>query len=110
LITAAQVLQPEALAAKLLRPGVLPDDVELWAWVAHHAAVALYAPPGAARACVTLELKQEQLHRLLLGRLNLAAALDADEVTLRGAGADMRDAVARAFPWARWAYHAIEFI
>jgi GNAT superfamily N-acetyltransferase len=110
LVTAAQVLQPEALAARLLHAEELPDDMELWAWVARRDPIALHVPAGGRGERVMLELKEEQLHKLLLGRLNVGAALTADEVVLRGASDALRDAVARAIPWCAWAYHAIEFI
>jgi predicted N-acetyltransferase YhbS len=110
LVTAAQVLRPQALAARLFRPELLPDGVEVWAWAARREPIPLHVPAGPRRAVVTIELKEEQLHKLLLGRLNLAAALAADDVVVRGASDALRDVVARACPWCLWAYHAIEFI
>ncbi len=109
-ITAARVLRPEALAERRWRPDPMLNNVEVRAWTPASEPITLHRAARPRRRVVTLEMKEEHLHRLLMGRLDLSAAFASEEVTAHGCDAAARDAVARALPWCPWTYHTIEYI
>jgi hypothetical protein len=137
-ITAARVLRPEALAERRWRPDPVLNEVEVRAWTPASEPITLHraatCPPWPAATCaasqvqaagrgacaagasrprrrvVTLEMKEEHLHRLLMGRLDLSAAFVNEEVTAHGCDAATRDVIAHALPWCPWTYHTIEYI
>jgi hypothetical protein len=108
-ITAARVLRPEALAERRWRPDPLLDHVEVRAWTPTMEPITLHRVDS-PRQVVTLEMKDEHLHRLLMGRLDLPAAFAGEVVTAHGGDASTCAAIARALPWCPWTYHAVEYI
>jgi hypothetical protein len=109
-ITAARVLRPEALAERRWRPDPLLDHVEVRAWTPATEPATLHRAVRPRRQVVTLEMKDEHLHRLLMGRLDLSAAFASEAVTAHGCDASTCAAIARALPWCPWTYHAVEYI
>jgi len=109
-ITAVRVLRPEALAERRWRPDPLLDRVEVRAWTPATEPITLHRAAKPRRQVVTLEMKEEHLHRLLMGRLDLSAAFASEAVTAHGCDAGTRAAIAHALPWCPWTYHAVEYL
>lgn len=109
LVTAGHVLRPDTLARRLWRGSPDLDRVEVQAWTPDSRAV-LHAVDGNPRESVTLEMKEETLHRLLLGRLDLAAAFTDERVTAHACDEQTRALLSSAFPFAPWVHHTIEYI
>jgi predicted N-acetyltransferase YhbS len=72
--------------------------------------VCLHSPRGQARRSVLLEMKEETLARLLMGRLDLAAAYAQEIVTSPDADAATIAAIGAALPFTPWAYHYLDFV
>lgn len=66
--------------------------------------------PETRQSTLTLEMKEEMLHRWLLGRLDLRARLTEGSVTAYGANSPVIERVCDAIPCSPWAYHFIDWI
>jgi len=55
-------------------------------------------------------MKEETLHRWLLGRLDLRARLAEGSVTAYGTNSPVIERVCDAIPCSPWAYHFIDWI
>ena len=66
--------------------------------------------PEIRQNTLTLEMKEEMLHRWLLGRLDLRARLAEGSVTTYGASAQLVERLCDAIPYTPWAYHFIDWI
>ena len=66
--------------------------------------------PETRQSTLTLEMKEEMLHRWLLGRLDLRARLAEGSVTAYGANSAVIEQVCDAIPFSPWAYHFIDWI
>lgn len=66
--------------------------------------------PEIRQNTLTLEMKEEMLHRWLLGRLDLRARLAEGSVTAHGTSAQLVERVCDAIPFTPWAYHFIDWI
>lgn len=66
--------------------------------------------PEVRQSTLTLEMKEETLHRWLLARLDLRARLAEGSVTAYGASDQVIERVCDAIPCAPWAYHFIDWI
>ncbi len=66
--------------------------------------------PDVGFPTLTLEMREETLHRWLLGRVDLAARLREGTVTAYGAHGPVRQAVGYAIPWTPWAFHYLDWI
>jgi GNAT superfamily N-acetyltransferase len=67
-------------------------------------------PPAPGAPTLSLEMKEETLHRWLLGRIDLATRLREGTVSAYGADGRVQEAVAAAIPVRPWAYHALDWI
>ena len=84
----------------------------------YNTALVVYTPqddyeliePETRHQTLTLEMKEESLHRWLLGRLDLRARLTEGTVTAYGANAQVIERVCDAIPHVPWAYHSIDWI
>lgn len=104
-----RLLDPEGLAEAAWRPSEATQGLEVTVWTPGREVI-LHRASGEGTRRVVLEMKESGLARLLLGRLDLTAALDMGLVTAPGAsGADLA-AVADALPWAPWAYHQLDYV
>ncbi len=70
----------------------------------------LLIEPETRQTTLNLEMKEETLHRWLLGRLDLRARLSDGSVTAYGANSQMVERVCDAIPFTPWAYHFIDWI
>lgn len=104
----AHVLDIESAARKVWRPVPALHDVEVRVWTPLREGV-LHQPDRPART-LTIELKEPMLSRLLLRRLDLAAAVAEERITLCGARPGDPDALARALPPCPWVYHQIDYL
>lgn len=66
--------------------------------------------PETRQSTLTLEMKEETLHRWLLGRLDLRARLAEGSVTAHGTNSPVIERVCDAIPCSPWAYHFIDWI
>ncbi|MDE2929737.1 MAG: hypothetical protein OXQ27_02310 [Chloroflexota bacterium] len=66
--------------------------------------------PETRQSTLTLEMKEETLHRWLLGRLDLRARLAEGSVTAYGTNSPVIERVCDAIPCSPWAYHFIDWI
>ena len=66
--------------------------------------------PETRQSTLTLEMKEESLHRWLLGRLDLRARLSEGSVTAYGTYAPVIERVCDTIPFSPWAYHSIDWI
>ncbi len=66
--------------------------------------------PETRQSTLTLEMKEEMLHRWLLGRLDLRARLTEGSITAYGANSAVIEQVCDAIPFSPWAYHFIDWI
>lgn len=66
--------------------------------------------PETRQSTLTLEMKEEMLHRWLLGRLDLRARLAEGSVTAYGTNSAVIEQVCDAIPFSPWAYHFIDWI
>lgn len=66
--------------------------------------------PDVGFPTLTLEMREETLHRWLLGRVDLTARLREGTVTAYGAHGPVREAVGHAIPWTPWAFHYLDWI
>ena len=55
-------------------------------------------------------MKEHDLARLLLCRMDLLRAVEEERVTVVGAHPGDLAAIADAFPFASWEYHALDYI
>lgn len=66
--------------------------------------------PETRQSTLTLEMKEEMLHRWLLARLDLRARLAEGSVTAYGANSPVIERVCDAIPCPPWAYHFMDWI
>jgi GNAT superfamily N-acetyltransferase len=65
---------------------------------------------GPGEASVQLEMKEDDLHRLLLRRLDLVSAVREQRVTVRGGGWDQVRRVASVLAPVPWVYHHLDYV
>ncbi len=70
----------------------------------------LLIEPETRQHTLTLEMKEETLHRWLLARIDLRARLSEGSVTAFGANSQVIERVCDAIPSSPWAYHFIDWI
>lgn len=102
------VLDIESTGRKVWRPVPELADVEVRAWTPRREGV-VHRAPSPART-VTLELKEPMLSRLLMRRLDVAAAVREERITLDGARPGDAEAIAQALPPCPWVYHHIDYL
>lgn len=66
--------------------------------------------PEIRQSTLTLEMKEEMVHRWLLARLDLRARLSEGSVTAYGTNSQVVERVCDAIPFTPWAYHFIDWI
>jgi len=103
-----QPLSPAELFAKACADESALDGLRVDFW-APFADGTLYEGVDAARS-VALEGKDEVIYRLLNRRLDVAAAVRTEWLTVRGGTPDIVDRLAAAFPYTPWAYHHIDYV
>ena len=118
----ASGFNPEARGTIIM--GQVIDPVEFFQkhWLSrfnlYNTALVVYTPkddyeliePETRQQTLTLEMKEESLHRWLLGRLDLRARLAEGTVTAYGASAQVIERVCDTIPHVPWAYHSIDWI
>ena len=107
MMTMAHVFDPQALAQRVLSESGVSLPCEVAVWTPEREAV---LNPGAGARQMTLEMKEPDLARLLLCRLDLVAAVKEERVTVVAAEPGDLEAVAEAFPYSPWDYHALDYI
>lgn len=70
----------------------------------------LLIEPETRQHTLTLEMKEETLHRWLLARIDLRARLADGSVTAFGVNNQVIERVCDAIPFTAWAYHFIDWI
>ena len=65
---------------------------------------------GAGCQTLTMELREETLHRWLLGRVDLASRLREGTITAYGAPPQVLQGVCAAIPSTPWAYQRLDYI
>jgi GNAT superfamily N-acetyltransferase len=129
MMTMARVFDPQALAERVLsaersnpvssRSGVtLPVEVAVWTPEreavlnppAGRSPSAGGGPSPAGTRRITLEMKEPDLARLFLCRMDVLGAVREERVTVVGARPGDLDAIAQAFPFSPWDYHALDYI
>jgi hypothetical protein len=108
MMTMARVFDPSALARRALTETGLSLPAEVTVWTPERQAV-LNPGDGSGRR-VTLEMKEHDLARLLLCRMDLFRAVEEERVTVVGEQPGDLEAVADAFPFSSWEYHALDYI
>ena len=104
----AHVLGIESTGRKVWRDVPELRDVEVRAWTPLREGL-VHRAPSPART-LTLELKEPMLSRLLMRRLDVAAAVAEERITLHGAQPGDADALAQALPPCPWVYHQIDYL
>ncbi len=107
MMTMAHVFDPQALAQRVLSESHVSLPVEVAVWTPERESV---LNPGAGGRQMTLEMKEHDLARLLFCRLDLVAAVKEERVTVVAAQPGEVEAVAEAFPFSPWDYHALDYI
>ena len=107
MMTMAHVFDPQALAQRVLSESHVSLPAELAVWTPERESV---LNPGAGARQMTLEMKEHDLARLLFCRLDLVAAVKEERVTVVAAEPGEVEAVAEAFPFSPWDYHALDYI
>ncbi|HCU37505.1 MAG TPA: hypothetical protein DGT21_19360 [Armatimonadetes bacterium] len=102
-----QVIAPERLFGKACTDLELLSDLKINVWTPT-TDYTLYEAPG-ARTEITIEAKDWAIHRLLCRRLDLAAAVNGEIVTVLNGTDDIIDRLSRALPYNPWAYVAIDY-
>ncbi len=102
-----RVIAPERLFAKVCEDCEAIAELKIKAWSPSHD-WSLWEGPRARRE-ITLEGKELILHRLLMRRLDVEAAVASDLLTIHGEEADDRERLAAALPYCRWEYHTIDW-
>ena len=116
LSTMARVLRPGSLFRRIVAGDEALRDVEILAATPHRDVV--LQRPRRRRASagsvesrsITLEMKEDGLARLLLCRLDLAAALREERVTVFPREADLIAALCRIFRPAPWVYLQTDYV
>jgi GNAT superfamily N-acetyltransferase len=108
LMTMACIFDPQALTERVLcRYGErLTFRVTVWT---PQREVVLNPDVGLTRG-ITLEMKEGDLARLLLCRLDLLEAVKEGRVTALRAQREELESVAKAFPFTMWDYHDLDYI
>jgi len=107
-MTMVHVLDIGSAGRKVWRDVPELRDVEVRVWTPSREGV-LHAPACPTRS-VAFELKEPMLSRLLCRRLDVAAAVAEERITLCGARPGDAEALARALPPCPWVYHQIDYL
>lgn len=103
------ILDPEGLARATWRESDATADLDVIAWTPLRE-VWLHRALRSAKRHIVLEMKEETLTRLLLGRLDLNAAFMQQLVTATGADDATLTAIADALPFVPWTYHYLDYV
>ena len=102
------VVDPESTGRKVWRRVPALADVEVRVWTPEREG-AIHAPAAPTRT-LTLELKEHMLSRLLVRRLDVAAAVAEERITVCGARPGDAEALAQALAPCPWVYHQIDYL
>jgi predicted N-acetyltransferase YhbS len=102
------VLDIASTGQKVWRDVPALRDVEVRVWTPQREGVIHRA--AAPRRTLTLELKEHELSRLLMRRLNAAVAVEEERITLCGEEPGDAEALAEALAPCPWAYHPIDYL
>jgi len=102
-----QVIAPARLFEKVCADTDAIAELRINAWSPTHDWT-LWEGPDARRE-ITVVGKELLLHRLLMRRLDVGAAVAGDLLTIRGEQADDRERLAAALPYCPWEYHTIDW-
>jgi hypothetical protein len=102
------VLDIEATGRKVWADVSQLRDVDVRIWTPQREGI-LHRGTGSTRA-VTIELKEHMLSRLLMRRLDLAAAVAEERVTLHGDRRGDLQALAAALAPCPWVYHHLDYL
>jgi GNAT superfamily N-acetyltransferase len=104
-VLSGQVVAPETVYDRSLRAAGDGDRPSVEVWTPERA---LRLGPG--EPDLRLEMKEDELHRLLLRRFDLEVAVRAQRVTVRAGGWDQVRRLARVLAPAPWIYHHMDYI
>ena len=102
------VVDIESTGRKVWRDVEALRDVEVRVWTPEREG-AIHAPASPVRT-ITLELKEHTLSRLLMRRLDVAAAVAEERITLCGGRPGDAQALGEALAPCPWAYHPIDYL
>jgi len=107
MMTMARVFDPGALARRVLAEAGVSLPFEVAVWTPEREAT---LNPGAGGRQLTLEMKEPDLARLLMCRLDLLQAVMEERITAVGNRPGDLEMVADAFPFTPWDYHQLDYI
>lgn len=107
-VLVGQVIRPQALCALRWTAAADPPDVTLEVWTPAQSTLLRQGPDGAP--VVRLEMKEATLHRLLLARVDLAAAVREERVTVRDGDWTLVERIGEVLRPAPWVYHHLDYI
>ncbi len=108
MMTMAHVFDAQALAQRVLAQSTVELPAEVTVWTPEREAVLNPSPGGGRR--ITLEMKEPDLARLLMCRLDLLCAVREERVTVAGARPGDVEVLAEALPFSPWDYHELDYI
>ncbi len=109
MMTMAYVIDPAALGPRVWQENDEAAPLEVSVWTPQREAL-IHPATCTTSKTVMLEMKEDTLTRLLFSRLDLRAAVRQELVTVVGGSEPDVDAIARALPFAPWAYHHLDYI
>ena len=106
-VLVGHVLAPAALYERR-EPGPVGSGITVEVWTPARSLTLRQAAQDAPT--LSLEMKEETLHRLLLARVDLEAAVREQRVTVRAGGWDLVGQVAAILQPVPWVYHHLDYI
>jgi hypothetical protein len=107
-VLVGHVLAPEALYERRREPASAGSGITVEVWTPARSLTLWQADQDAPT--LSLEMKEETLHRLLLARVDLQAAVREQRVTVRAGGWDLVGQVATILQPVPWVYHHLDYI
>ena len=107
-VLVGHVLAPEALYERRREPAPAGSGITVEVWTPARSLTLRQAAQNAPT--LSLEMKEETLHRLLLARVDLQAAVREQRVTVRAGGWDLVGQVAAILQPVPWVYHHLDYI
>lgn len=100
-------IAPARLFEKVCADTDAISELKISVWCPDMDAVVWEGPE--AKREITIEGKELLIYRMLMRRLDVAAAVAADLLTIRGEQQDDRERLAAAVPYCPWEYHRLDW-
>ena len=107
-VLVGQVLAPVALYERRREAALAGSGITVEVWTPARSLTLRQEDQGAPT--LSLEMKEETLHRLLLARVDLQAAVREQRVTVRAGDWDLLSRVAAILQPVPWVYHHLDYI